>query len=72
MSVFCEVISHPEQARRITVAAAQAALTKRGVAVLVVNGDMFREKPADDLEWSVHRPAPVIRPCDAEISALAI
>src|SRR5271169_271678 len=35
-SVFCEMIVTPEQARRKTVAACQAALTKRGVAVLVV------------------------------------
>jgi len=35
-SVFCETILTPEQARRKTVAACQAALTKRGVAVLVV------------------------------------
>src|ERR1700688_3555144 len=35
-SVFCEMILTPAQARRKTVAACQAALTKRGVAVLVV------------------------------------
>src|SRR6202021_2835542 len=35
-SVFCEMIATPEQARRLTVAACQAALTKRGVAVLIV------------------------------------
>ena len=35
-SVFWEIILMPEQARRKTVAACQAALTKRGVAVLVV------------------------------------
>src|SRR6201999_634004 len=33
-SVFCEEILTPEHARRKTVAACQAALTKRGVAVL--------------------------------------
>src|SRR6201985_3368797 len=35
-SVYCEMILTPDQARRKTVAACQAALTKRGVAVLVV------------------------------------
>src|SRR3954453_12849895 len=35
-SVYCEMIVTPEQARRKAVAACQAALTKRGVAVLVV------------------------------------
>ncbi len=39
-SVYCEMILTPEQARRKTVAACQAALTKRGVAVLVVPADI--------------------------------
>src|SRR3954465_4624197 len=39
-SVFCATILTPEQARRKTVAACQAALTRRGVAVLVVPGDI--------------------------------
>src|SRR6266699_7068157 len=39
-SAFCEMILTPEQARRKTVAACQAALTKRGVAVLVVPADI--------------------------------
>jgi pyruvate dehydrogenase (quinone) len=70
-SVFCESITHPDQARRITAMAAQAALTKGGVAVIVVNGDMFTETPGDGLAWKVHRPAPVTRPSDAELDALA-
>ena len=70
-SVFCEKISHPDQARRIVAQAAQAALTRHGVAVVVVNGDMFRETASDDLPWDVHRPDPVIRPSEAEIDALA-
>ena len=70
-SVFCERINHPDQARRIVVQAAQAALNKGGVAVVIVNGDMFKEKTEDALHWSVHRPAPVTRPSDAELNALA-
>lgn len=70
-SVFCEYISHPEQARRIATQAAQAALSKRGVAVIIVNGDMFTQKTEDRLAWHVHRPAPVLRPSDAEMTALA-
>ncbi|MXP26097.1 ubiquinone-dependent pyruvate dehydrogenase [Altererythrobacter indicus] len=70
-SVFCEYISHPSQARRITAMAAQAALTQRGVAVIIVNGDMFTEKDADKLPWAVHRPAPVTTPAPAELSQLA-
>src|SRR3984957_180502 len=37
-SVYCEMILTPGQARRKAVAACQAALTKRGVAVLIVAG----------------------------------
>lgn len=69
-SVFCERIAHPEQARRITAMAAQAALTKRGVAVIIVNGDMFKEHTADDLSWAVHRSNPVIRPADHELAQM--
>ena len=70
-SVFCEYISHPDQARRIVTLAAQAALTKRGVAVVIVNGDMFTQVSADEHAWSVHRPSPVVRPSDPELDALA-
>ncbi|WP_352256161.1 hypothetical protein, partial [Pseudoalteromonas sp. 19-MNA-CIBAN-0066] len=54
-SVFCKRISHPDQARRIVTQAAQAALAHKGVAVVVVNGDVFKEKIDDDLPWSVHQ-----------------
>ena len=70
-SVFCEYISHPSQARRITTLAAQAALNRRGVAVVIVNGDMFTERDDDGQPWSVHRPSPVLRPADAELDELA-
>ncbi len=70
-SVFCEYISHPDQARRITTLAAQAALSKRGVAVIIVNGDMFTQKTDDKLAWRVHRPNPVLRPSDTELTELA-
>ncbi len=69
-SVFCEYISHPDQARRITAMAAQAALNKGGVAVVIVNGDMFSEEADDKHDWAVHRPRPVIRPCDEELEEI--
>jgi pyruvate dehydrogenase (quinone) len=70
-SVFCEYISHPSQARRITTLAAQAALNHQGVAVIIVNGDMFQEKAADEPAWSVHRAKPVTRPSPEELAKLA-
>ena len=70
-SHFCEYISHPSQARRIVTKAAQAALTKKGVAVVIVNGDMFTETDDDAMDWQVHRPHPVCRPNDSEMAELA-
>lgn len=70
-SHFCEYISHPSQARRIVTKAAQAALTKRGVAVVIVSGDMFTETDEDAMDWRVCRPQPVCRPNDAELAELA-
>ena len=55
-SVFCEMILTPEQARRKTVAACQAALTKRGVAVLVVPADI--SNAAAQRRTAVYRPRP--------------
>src|ERR1700677_4613411 len=46
-SVWCEMILTPEQARRKTVAACQAVLTRRGVAVLIVPVDIS-DLPAHD------------------------
>ena len=70
-SVFCEHISHPAQARRIVTLAAQAALTKGGVAVVIVSGDMFQETDKDEADWRVHRPRPMARPNDEELGELA-
>src|ERR1700688_262697 len=39
-SVFCEMIMTPEHARRLTVLACQAAMSQRGVAVLIVPVDI--------------------------------
>src|ERR1700726_4800364 len=61
-SVFCEMILTPEQARRKTVAACQAALTKRGVAVLVVPADISDAAAHDERPYTVHARQPVIRP----------
>ena len=70
-SVFCEMILTPEQARRKTVAACQAALTKRGVAVLIVPADIASSKAHDELPYAVHTSRPLIRPSDADLDAIA-
>lgn len=70
-SVFCEAVSTPSQARRITTLAAQAALAKKGVAVVIVNGDTFKAETEDKLAWSVHRATPRLQPGDDELDRLA-
>ncbi|MBA4754830.1 MAG: ubiquinone-dependent pyruvate dehydrogenase [Sphingobium sp.] len=70
-SVFCEEIRTPAQARRMTAMAAQAALAKRGVAVLIVPADVSSAKAPDEPHFAVHRAAPVVLPSDAELDRLA-
>ena len=70
-SVFCEMILTPEQARRKTVAACQAALTKRGVAVLVVPADISNAAAQEERPYTVHARRPVIRPSDADLDEIA-
>lgn len=70
-SVYCEEIRTPSQARRCTAMAAQAALTKRGVAVLIVPADVSQAKAPDEPQFSVHRTAPVTRPSDEELQRVA-
>ena len=70
-SVFCEMILTPEQARRKAVAACQAALTKRGVAVLVVPADISNAAAQEERPYTVHARQPIIRPSDADLDKIA-
>ena len=70
-SVFCEMILTPEQALRKTVMACQAAIARRGVAVLIVPVDVADSNAADEPPFSVHVNTPVIRPSDADLDAVA-
>jgi pyruvate dehydrogenase (quinone) len=70
-SVFCEQLINPGEARRLTTLAAQAALTKRGVAVLIVPGDISAMEVEDGPAYSVHVPTPVVRPSDDELHEIA-
>jgi pyruvate dehydrogenase (quinone) len=70
-SVFCEMILTPEQARRKVVAACQAALTKRGVAVLVVPADISNAAAHEERPYAVHARRPIIRPSDADLDEIA-
>src|SRR5579859_8766 len=52
-SVFCEMITTPESALRLTVAACQAALTRRGVAVLIVPVDIADSDAVDEPPFTI-------------------
>jgi pyruvate dehydrogenase (quinone) len=51
--------------------AAQTALTQRGVAVLIVPDDVSALEVEEGPNYSVHVPAPVIQPSDAELDQVA-
>jgi len=70
-TVFCEEIRTPAQARRMTAMAAQAALSKRGAAVLIVPLDVSRATAPDEPDFAVHRAKPVVRPDEAELDQIA-
>jgi pyruvate dehydrogenase (quinone) len=70
-SVYCEMILTPGQARRKAVAACQAALTKRGVAVLIVPADISNAAAEHERPYAVHARQPVIRPSDADLDEIA-
>jgi pyruvate dehydrogenase (quinone) len=70
-SVFCEEIRTPEQARRKTAMAAQAALAKKGVAVLIVPADISQAKAPDEPAFAVHRTEPRTRPSPHELARIA-
>ncbi|MEA1672891.1 thiamine pyrophosphate-dependent enzyme [Nitrospirillum sp. BR 11163] len=70
-SVYCDMILTPNQARRKTVMACQAALAKRGVAVLVVPVDISHSDVHDDVPYAVHTSDPLVRPIDADLDRAA-
>jgi pyruvate dehydrogenase (quinone) len=70
-SVYCEMIMTAEQAQRKAVAACQAALAKRGVAVLIVPVDVASASYHPALTYRVHVSKPILRPNDAELDEIA-
>jgi pyruvate dehydrogenase (quinone) len=70
-SVFCEMILTPDQAQRKTVAACQAALSRRGVGVLIVPVDVSASAFHASLSYSVHLPDSVIRPSGCQLDEIA-
>lgn len=70
-SVFCEQVYNAEQARRVAVLACQAAISKKGPAVIILPVDISNTEIKDDVPYSVHFPNPVRRPSDSELAQTA-
>jgi pyruvate dehydrogenase (quinone) len=71
-SHYCELVSNPRQAPRVLQSAVQHAVSKRGVSVVVLPGDVAAlEAPADTVvRGPVVAPA-LVRPADADLARLA-
>ncbi|CAM0121780.1 Pyruvate dehydrogenase (ubiquinone) [Stenotrophomonas maltophilia] len=70
-TVFCEQVHSPEQARRVVALACQAAISRRGVAVVILPADISQAEVKHDVPFSVHYVQPVLRPSDAELQRIA-
>jgi pyruvate dehydrogenase (quinone) len=69
-SHFVETVSTPEQFPRVLERAMRAAISQRGVAVIVVSGDVALSAAPDiKPEWVDHAPARVI-PAEADLQRL--
>lgn len=71
-SVYCELVSSPEQLPHVLEIAMRTAIEKRGVAVLVIPGDvLLKAAPGGRVSAPITRPGRVTRPSDAELRTLA-
>ncbi len=70
-SVYVELASVPEQLPIILRVAMRAAVERRGVAVVVVPGEVFKHHTGDQPVQPVRATRPVVRPNDDELAAAA-
>src|SRR5437868_12124701 len=71
-SHYCELISNARQAPRVLQSAMQHAVSKRGVSVIVLSGDVAAvEVPSDTFARGLVTALPVVRPADADLARLA-
>jgi len=70
-SHYCELVSQPEQMPRVLEIAMQTAVSRRGVAVVVLPGDVaLREASARLSRFPFPEPKPLVCPSDDELAAL--
>ncbi len=71
-SHYCELVSQPEQMPRVLEIAIQTAISRRGVAVVTLPGDIgFRDAVERGPRLHFAEPKPTVCPSDNEISELA-
>ena len=71
-SYYCETVSQPEQMPRVLEIAIQTALARRGVAVVVLPGDVaLRAAVEHSPRLRFPTPRPMVRPSDDEIATAA-
>src|SRR5712664_2838236 len=71
-SHYCELISQPEQMPRVLEIAMQTAISKRGVSVIALPGDIaLKEAVESGPRLRFSEPKPTVRPSDDEIRLLA-
>ena len=71
-SHYCELVSEPEQMPRVLEVAIQTALSRRGVSVIVIPGDVaLREAIEQRARQHFPAPTPHVCPSEDEIAALA-
>src|ERR1700723_575236 len=71
-SHYCQLISQPEQMPRVLEIAIQTAISRRGVAVVVIPGDVaLRDAVEQEPRLLFAEPKPTVCPSDDELSVLA-
>jgi len=71
-SDYCEMISQADQMPRVLGIAMRTAIARRGVAVVVIPGDVLqRECPAPALSLGIHQSASIVCPSTMELEQAA-
>ncbi len=70
-SHYCELVSQPEQMPRVLEIAIQTAISRRGVAVIAIPGDVaLRDAVEQNPRLHFPPPTPIVCPAENEIAAL--
>ncbi|QDO90283.1 ubiquinone-dependent pyruvate dehydrogenase [Ornithinimicrobium ciconiae] len=70
-SVYAELVAHPSQMPRVMEIAMRTAIEKRGVAVVVIPGDIALQEIEDERVSVITRARPHVTPAEDELRAAA-